>query len=334
MNQPPAEHDDQSLSAEAARWCSRLHEADCTQAERDAFDAWCAEDPRHRDEYLAMLEIWRLAERLQAPARAPLSHPPRTTARPRRSRIKRFATAAAIACLALGTVWSTGWSAGWLPSRIGYYSATDAPREVRLADDSQVRLNAHSSLFFALYRDRRDARLGSGGEAYFSVSHNALQPFTVRTDNGSVRVTGTRFNVWTDANQMLVTLLEGSVVVNPPPGVDSNSAQLTPGMQARYSSATGQIELAQVAPGDAVAWLDGRLVLQDQPLQAAIPQINRYLAHPVRLDDPAVAAMRIGGIYDTSDLQALVDSLPKVLPLEMRRHDDGSITLASRYVPL
>ena len=73
---------------------------------------------------------------------------------------------------------------------------------------------------------------------------------------------------------------------------------------------------------------------EDQALQAAIPLINRYLPHPVRLDDPTVAAMRIGGIYDTSDLQALVDSLPKVLPVDLRKRSDGSIVLASKFVPL
>ncbi|MDF3937103.1 FecR family protein [Pseudomonas citronellolis] len=335
MTQLPSEQDDERLSAEAAHWCARLHDEDCSAAEREAFAAWHAADPRHREEYQAMLDIWQLADGLQAPVAAPsLAAPPRPLARPRRRPLRRIAAAAAVACIALGAAWSAGWSAGWLPARVGYYAAQDKPREVILADDSRVQLNAHSSLFFAQYRDHRDARLGSGGEAYFRVTHDSLQPFTVRTENGSVRVTGTRFNVWTDPSQMLVTLLEGSVVVSPPAGVDSNSAQLTPGMQARYSKASRQFELAQVAPGDAIAWIDGRLVLEDQALQAAIPLINRYLPHPVRLDDPTVAAMRIGGIYDTSDLQALVDSLPKVLPVDLRKRSDGSIVLASKFVPL
>lgn len=338
MNRQSPEQDDERLSAEAAHWCARLHDADCSERERAAFEDWCASDPRHLAEYQAMLEIWELAEQLPGiPSHRSHAYP-QPIAQPRRARrkprLKQVASVAAAALVTLAGAWSVGWSAGYLPSRIGYYAATDKPREVQLADDSQVRLNAHSSLFFALYRDRRDARLGRGGEAYFQVTHDSLQPFTVRTDNGSVRVTGTRFNVWTDNRQMLVTLLEGSVVVSPPPGVDSNGAKLTPGMQAHFSRDSGQFELAQVAPGDAIAWIDGRLVLEDLPLHAAIPLINRYLMHPVRLDDSVVANMRIGGIYDTGDLQALVDSLPKVLPLNLRKGNDGSIVLASKYVPL
>ena len=236
--------------------------------------------------------------------------------------------------VAIGAVWSAGWSAGLLPSRVGYYAAQPAPRLVELADGSKVELNSNSQLVFADFRDRRSAWLKSGGEAYFQVAHDTLQPFSVWTDNGSVRVTGTRFNVWTDSRQMLVTLLEGSVVVSPPDSVDGNSAQLTPGMQARYLKGSERIELAQVAPAGAIAWTEGKLVIDDLTLQAAIPLINRYLKQPVFLDDATVAAMRIGGIYRTDDLQALVDSLPKVLPLELRKDNQGRTVLASRYVQL
>ncbi|WP_371226905.1 FecR domain-containing protein [Pseudomonas sp. QE6] len=337
MTSSSAPLDDDRISAEAAHWCARLHDADCSAAEREAFTRWFAADPRHAEEYRAMLEIWQLSELLpssqpivEAPLAAPLRRP--RAHRPRSGR--RVAAIAAGVLVALGAAWSAGWSAGWLPSRVGYYAAQPAPREVRLADGSTVELNSGSQLIFADFRDRRSAWLASGGEAYFQVAHDTLQPFSVRTDNGSVRVTGTRFNVWTDDNQMLVTLLEGSVVVSPPDDVDGNSAQLTPGMQARYLRGSQRIELAQVAPAGAIAWIEGKLVLDDLSLQAAIPLINRYLKQPVRIEDTEAAALRIGGIYRTDDLQALVDSLPKVLPVELRKDSAGRIVLASRYVQL
>lgn len=337
MTSSPAPIDDDRISAEAAHWCARLHDADCSDAERRACGQWRAADPRHEEEFQAMLEIWQLSELLppsQPVASEPLA-PLARRPRARRSRSgRRIAAVAASVLLTLGVAWSAGWSAGWLPSRVGYYSSQPAPREVRLADNSVVELNSGSQLIYADFRDRRSVWLKSGGEAYFQVTHDTLHPFSVHTDNGSVRVTGTRFNVWTDTNQMLVTLLEGSVVVSPPDDVDGNSAQLTPGMQAHYNRGSERIELAQVAPAGAIAWIEGKLVLDDLTLQAAIPLINRYLKQPVRIVDTEAAAMRIGGIYRTDDLQALVDSLPKVLPVELRKDSAGRITLASRYVQL
>lgn len=341
MNTSPAPFDDDRISAEAAHWCARLHDADCSDAERAEFAQWLEVDPRHEEEYQAMLEIWQLSELLPPTPRvapAPAAPTPLSDARPRRARRprsgRRIAAVAAGVLVAIGALWSAGWSAGLLPSRVGYYAAQPTPRGVELADGSKVELNSNSQLIFADFRDRRSAWLKSGGEAYFQVTHDTLQPFSVWTDNGSVRVTGTRFNVWTDPQQMLVTLLEGSVVVSPPDSIDGNSAQLTPGMQARYQKGSQRIELAQVAPAGAIAWTEGKLVIDDLTLQAAIPLINRYLKQPVFLDDATAAAMRIGGIYRTDDLQALVDSLPRVLPVELRKDDQGRTVLASRYVQL
>lgn len=342
MTSSPSPFDDDRISAEAAHWCARLHDEECSDADRAEFAQWLALDSRHGEEYQAMLDIWQLSELLPRTARtAPgpavpallRERRPRSTARRRRSG-ERIAAIAAGVLVAIGAIWSAGWSAGLLPSKVGYYAAQPGAREVELADGSKVELNSHSQLFFANFRDRRSAWLKSGGEAYFQVTHDTLQPFSVYTENGSVRVTGTRFNVWTDPQQMLVTLLEGSVVVSPPDSVDGNSAQLTPGMQARYSQGSQRIELAQVAPAGAIAWLEGKLVIDDLTLQSAIPLINRYLKQPVFLDDATVAAMRIGGIYRTDDLQALVDSLPKVLPLDLHKDNQGRMVLASRYVQL
>ncbi|MFV3415981.1 FecR family protein [Pseudomonas nitroreducens] len=342
MTSSPSPFDDDRISAEAAHWCARLHDEECSDADRAEFAQWLALDSRHGEEYQAMLDIWQLSALLPRTARnapepaAPAAlheRRPRSTARRRRSS-ERIAAIAAGVLVAIGAIWSAGWSAGLLPSKVGYYAAQPGAREVELADGSKVELNSHSQLFFANFRDRRSAWLKSGGEAYFQVTHDTLQPFSVYTDNGSVRVTGTRFNVWTDPQQMLVTLLEGSVVVSPPDSVDGNSAQLTPGMQARYSQGSQRIELAQVAPAGAIAWLEGKLVIDDLTLQSAIPLINRYLKQPVFLEDATVAAMRIGGIYRTDDLQALVDSLPKVLPLDLHKDNQGRMVLASRYAQL
>ncbi|MBC7211531.1 MAG: DUF4880 domain-containing protein [Pseudomonas sp.] len=63
MNQDrhiPSEED--AITDAAAHWCMRLHADDCTAAEREAFGQWLASDPRHAEEYQAMLEIWDTAD--------------------------------------------------------------------------------------------------------------------------------------------------------------------------------------------------------------------------------------------------------------------------------
>ena len=55
---------DEEILNQAAHWCLRLQEDDCTPDERHAFQQWIQQSPRHAFEYAKMLEIWDISERL------------------------------------------------------------------------------------------------------------------------------------------------------------------------------------------------------------------------------------------------------------------------------
>ncbi len=80
----------------------------------------------------------------------------------------------------------------------------------------------------------------------------------------------------------------------------------------------------------ALAWRDGKLILDDLPLSEALPRINRYLDKPVLLADQATANIRIGGIYNTRNAQDLVQMLPKVLPVVLSKNSNGSTVIHSK----
>ena len=52
------------LMMQAAHWCMRLREADCSPSERKAFEDWLQSDPSHAFEYAKMLETWDLTGQL------------------------------------------------------------------------------------------------------------------------------------------------------------------------------------------------------------------------------------------------------------------------------
>ena len=101
-----------------------------------------------------------------------------------------------------------------------YYSTTlDTSFETQMAqktelvlpDDSEVSLNALSSLTFNKHdwKNQRDVALK--GEAYFKVAKGSK--FNVKTATGTVTVLGTEFNVKQRENYFEVTCFEGSVKV-------------------------------------------------------------------------------------------------------------------------
>jgi len=315
---------DDAITDAAAHWCMRLHADDCTLVEREAFARWLAADPRHADEYQAMLEIWQTADLLPRSATVIDFNPP-SQRLPQRRNWRPMASAAALALLALPLAGWVGWEQGWLPNHYQHFSASDNTQTVQLSDGSTVELNLNSELTYLNYKDRRQVTL-KRGEAFFKVQHDSAHPFIVHAAHGQTRVTGTQFNVWKYEDQVKVTLVQGSVLVSS--NGSTGGYRLGPGMQASYRTGDFEPQMAQSDDyGNSLAWRSGKLVLDNLSLEQALPVINRYLEKPLLLADASTGRIRISGIYNTREVGRLVDNLPKVLPVYLTRSKDGSTVL-------
>lgn len=311
-----------AITDAAAHWCMRLHASDCTAQERLAFDQWRDAHPLHAVEYEAMLDIWEVAGDLPRPdaivpaVRIKPATPWRTVG-----------IAAAVCALALPLAAYSGWNLGWLPDAYQHFEAGDTVRQVTLSDGSRVELNLGSELTFSNYKDHRRVTLDKG-EAFFSVSHDTAHPFIVRAADGRIRVTGTQFNVWMYEDQVRVNLIEGSVLVTSNDDLPGDGLHLGPAMQARYKHGDFTPQISQTYVNDnSLAWRSGKLVLDDLALSDALPLINRYLDKPLMLADNSTGSIRLGGIYNIKELNSLVASLPKVLPVYLTRNKDGNPVL-------
>jgi len=315
---------DDAITDAAAHLCMRLHADDCTLVEREAFARWLAADPRHADEYQAMLEIWQTADLLPRTATVIDFNPPAQRL-PQRRNWRPLASAAALALLALPLAGWVGWEQGWLPNHYQHFSASDNTQTVQLSDGSTVELNLNSELTYLNYKDRRQVTL-KRGEAFFKVQHDSAHPFIVQAAHGQTRVTGTQFNVWKYEDQVKVTLVQGSVLVSS--NGSTGGYRLGPGMQASYRTGDFEPQMAQSDDyGNSLAWRSGKLVLDNLSLEQALPVINRYLEKPLLLADASTGRIRISGIYNTREVGRLVDNLPKVLPVYLTRSKDGSTVL-------
>ena len=114
---------DDAITDAAAHWCMRLHADDCTAAEREAFLRWQAADPRHADEYQAMLEIWQTADLLPRTATIMDVNPAAIAIRRRRN-WRPLASAAAIALA------GCHWRAGSAGNRVGCPIATSTSKRL------------------------------------------------------------------------------------------------------------------------------------------------------------------------------------------------------------
>ena len=194
-----------------------------------------------------------------------------------------------------------------------------------LADGSQVELNAQTNLYTDFRYGRRVVRLDHG-EAFFAVAKDARHPFLVETPSGTVRVTGTHFNVRiANDHHAVVTLIEGSVLVQrgtPEP------VKLEPGQQFD-SARTGARALSPTELENVVAWRQGRLAFDGLTLLEAAARLSEF--HGVDISvAPAIANLRPGGSFPLADLPAVLQALESALAVRVMTNADGSYRIVAR----
>src|SRR5690606_5273789 len=114
----------------------------------------------------------------------------------KRSRLKLF-TGSAIAAMAAAIMFAV-WIAQPQTQFNEIATAVAQRQSITLSDGTKVDLNAHTRLEVATSASERRVRLAAG-EAFFEVQRDPARPFIIETPAGSVRVTGTTFNVRSDA---------------------------------------------------------------------------------------------------------------------------------------
>lgn len=224
-----------------------------------------------------------------------------------------------------------------------YATSIGERREITLGDNSIVTLNTGSKMSVDYSPASREVLL-ERGEASFQVTPDPARPFIVRAGMRRFQATGTRFNVRVISPQLTeLTVTDGTVkVMEAPPRLPETPAQRRATLL--YGETTVQaLETAQVEPGfqsvsqlDAsevearLAWQRGLIIFEDEALQDALAEVDRYTTTRFVLADDKVRQVRIDGSFRTGDVDGLLKSLRDKFRVDWKRDDKGRIVLSSR----
>jgi len=315
----------------AAWWFARVHSGRMDDAGRAELARWRQADPAHEREFQAMASLGEAAAGLPRDRVRELfggEIPVRPALRRRRLAHAGLALAACTAAAAAGVgLWRLQ-----APQAVyGIRLATRRGERSRhaLPDGSTLELNTGTAAEVALYEDRRVVALLQG-EIMFAVSADAARPFIVEAGAGRVRVVGTRFSVRRDGQAVAVAVESGTVELSSGRWWRRSAQLLTAGMGAGLAADGGQTAARPVDVAALTAWRDGRLVFKDAPLAEVVREVNRYLAQPLRVGDGRLNALRVTASFRLDTPEALLASLPHVLPVEVRRLPDGAAALVAR----
>ncbi len=315
--------DSNRIAEEAAEYFARRAPRG-TPTQRDDLKQWLQADSRHARAYDEARDTWRQLGVLQDDPEvdALLAADLAAMRRPRRwLRPVRLFAAAAVLVLVVGSGYLFSLQQSAPPAPVIYATALGEQRTETLADGTQVVLNTETELEVRYSRDRREIEL-QRGEAQFDVARDAARPFVVAAGEGTVTALGTRFQVRRGADDVVVTLIEGSVEVAQG---DARRA-LQPHQQARLSGAGVDVQAADL---DATAgWLDGWLRFRGTPLRDVLAEANRYSTRKMRLADPELGEIRFNGNFRTGDNASIASAVALILPVRVEESDQEIVLLS------
>jgi len=312
-----------TAETEAAEWHARLGAPTvATNTIRD-FAAW-RQDPANDEAYRRVERAWGGTGQLaQDPEMRDALDSVLTRTRSRRARpVRQPLVIGLVGVAAAAALAFTGWS--WLQARTVFTTAVGEQRLVQLADGSSVRLDTDTRIHVRFDGHQRMVDL-EGGQALFTVAHDAGRPFIVAAGEARVTAVGTVFDVRRRDQGTNVTLVSGVVDV----ASGGRKARMAAGHQAR-STAAGPVIRAVDAETETL-WTSGRIIFRDTPLRQAVAEVNRYLTDKVHLDaGVALSSEPVSGVFNTGDRDAFVSTASEVFGLQASAEPDGSVRLSER----
>ena len=312
----------EKIEVRAAEFVQRRRFCEWEEADQAELDAWLDEAPSHKVAFVRLEAGLGRAERLAA-----LRQPERSRAS--RAASWRFLIPYVAAAMSLSLVAVLGIAAARYflrPADRTFSTDVGGRMLVNFADGTQMNLNTDTALRVRMTSEERTVWL-ERGEAYFHVAHDAAHPFSVIAGTHRVTDLGTEFAVRRGAGDVEVALVSGRAALSTESG--AHTAVLTPGdevvatpVSMSMTSKTPQ-ELA-----DEFAWQSGVIVLKHTRLDVATREFNRYNRTKLVIDDPVVAAMTIGGKFQTNSVEDFLHWTQLVLNLRVDR--EGNTILISR----
>lgn len=190
-----------------------------------------------------------------------------------------------------------------------------------LADGSSMHVNSGTTVVYPRsFSNSKKREIFVDGEIFIDVQPDKRHPFVVKTSGYDVEVLGTAFNVsaYSTDNHSEVTLVRGSVKLT---DGRKDLMQLNPDQQAVVNT-NGIIEKRAVDADKYIAWTDGLMIFEGEPLRYVLDRLERYYGVSITYEEDAKT--RIRGSLDLNDsLDEVLDRLSVIVPMKISKSDEG-----------
>jgi transmembrane sensor len=196
---------------------------------------------------------------------------------------------------------------------------------IKLQDGSNVTLNSNSSLS---YYKNESRKVWLDGEAFFQIDKKIVTnaKFWVLTDDLSVEVYGTSFNVDSKKEKTAVFLEEGSIWLKLKNGGDK---KMIPGNYISYSSSKGEIleDKNIFNPTIKTSWKDGSLLFENLSLENAMEKIEDTYGFDIVFKDEESKKIVITGAVPNANIDICIKAIEKSVDVKITKQENKLIII-------
>jgi transmembrane sensor len=294
----------EETALQAAEWFFRLQAPAATQTEEFACQAWRKADPSH--EY-----AWQRAITFSQKLEALPKDLTYTTLLSNQQANRRRAMKTLVVLMTMsGAGWQVGQSDAAKRYLAEYATRIGEQRKIIMADGTEIHLNTASAVNTKFDDEVRRIEIDVG-EVLIHTGKQDARPMLITTAFGDLQPLGTRFVVKQAAKHTGLSVIEGAVSVTTKAG-DQRV------VYANQTTSFNQHAIGSVSPIDANSdsWTRGLLVVREMRLAEFATELARYRPGIIRCA-PAVADLKISGAFQVRDTNALLASLPSMLPVKV-----------------
>lgn len=294
-----------SLSEQAAEWAVCMSGEDVSVQQQADFEAWLAQDKRHREAYAEVEALWH-------------------SITPKKRRKYPGIKSLLVVAILFGCLYSLAFSVWLSDERTG----TGEIRHIALPDGSYLILDSNSAVDIEFDAGTRRVILHRGRllAEVEPVLSNQQPPFIVETRDGTAKALGTRYIVEQTGVDSAVTVVESQVAVatraNP-----SQYATVQEGQVIRFGGT--QLHQPEKAAPFAASWTQSRLTYHDVSLETVINDLARYRSGYLSVH-AQTAQLRFTGVLPSNDTDAALTILENALPIRVSRYGGWVVRIHER----
>ena len=307
-------------------------------ADLQELENWKAADPAHLRSYQEIVDIADRAELLMAYREADPElawhkfkpsipeevkivslHPEK------KSRLSFLKWAVAVVMVISGVLLLSNQN-GWIGSQT-VSTGKNERQKLSLPDGTEIFMNANTTVSYHKrgFLKARNVELEEG-EAYFNVTHDEKNPFSIKVGDLSVNDLGTSFNLKVEPQQVVVVVNSGKVSLEK--GKNAEKILLSAQDRGTFNKETKEMSFAKNNDLNYRAWHDKTLHYEKAPLSEVAEDMQELFGTHIIFQDAALKERTLSAYFKDKTEAEIMNSIGETLRLKVMKRE-GKFVLSN-----